>query len=60
MLEDVIGPLISWQLQILSDGEDGEEIGGVEMEDDHGDDELDDGEGLVEGQDDEALAADGQ
>ncbi|VDP56252.1 unnamed protein product [Heligmosomoides polygyrus] len=43
---------------ILSDGEDGEEIGGVEMEDDHGDDELDDGEGLVEGQDDEALAAD--
>ncbi|WKX94549.1 hypothetical protein Q1695_011662 [Nippostrongylus brasiliensis] len=44
---------------ILSDGEDdGEEIGGVEMEDDHGDDELEDGDGLVVGQDDEALAAD--
>ncbi|KAK5980201.1 hypothetical protein GCK32_015969, partial [Trichostrongylus colubriformis] len=44
---------------VLSDGEDdAEEIGEVEMEDDHGDDELDDGDGLVVGQDDEALAAD--
>ncbi|XGW07593.1 hypothetical protein V3C99_010619 [Haemonchus contortus] len=46
-------------VQVLSDGEDdAEEIGEVEMEDDHGDDELDDGDGLVVGQDDEALAAD--
>ncbi|KAK6056142.1 hypothetical protein COOONC_06354 [Cooperia oncophora] len=43
---------------VLSDGEDDAEIGEVEMEDDHGDDELDDGDGLVVGQDDEALAAD--
>ncbi|KAK6734969.1 hypothetical protein RB195_018271 [Necator americanus] len=44
---------------VLSDGEeDAEEIGEVEMEDDHGDDELDEGDGLVVGQDDEALAAD--
>ncbi|VDM59315.1 unnamed protein product [Angiostrongylus costaricensis] len=42
---------------VLSDGEDAEEIGEVEMEDDHGDDELD-GDGLVVSQDDEVLGAD--
>ncbi|KHJ94982.1 hypothetical protein OESDEN_05084 [Oesophagostomum dentatum] len=44
---------------VLSDGEDdAEEVGEVEMEDDQGDDELDEGDGMVVGHDDEALAAD--